>query len=64
MTDGYLLFVWSPDGYSLRELEGDLPDVGEEFDDDEGGPTIVINKIGISPLPNDSRPCAFSFGKN
>ena len=62
MPDAYLLFVWSPSGYSLRELEGDLPHVGEGFDD--GGRTIVINKIGRSPLPGDPRPCAFSIGKD
>ncbi len=62
MSNGYLLFVWSPAGYSLRELNGDLPHIGEELDDD--GRTIVINKIGVSPLPGDTRPCAYSFGKN
>ena len=62
MPEGYVLFVWSPDGYSLRELEGDPPHIGEELDDD--GRTIVINKIGVSPLPGDSRPCAYSFGKS
>jgi hypothetical protein len=62
MSDDYLLFVWSPTGYSLRELDGDLPHIGEEFDDD--GRTIVINKVGRSPLPGDPRPCAFSFGRN
>ena len=25
---GYLLFVWSPAGYTLREMEGDPPEVG------------------------------------
>ena len=53
MSDAYLLFVWSPTGYSLRELDGELPHIGEEFDDD--GRTIVINKIGRSPLPGDPR---------
>jgi len=62
VSNGYLLFVWSPAGYSLRELNGDLPHIGEELDDD--GRTIVINKIGVSPLPGDTRPCAYSFGKN
>jgi hypothetical protein len=57
----YLLFVWSPAGYTLRELDGDLPQVGQELD--EGGNTIVISKIGASPLPGDARPCAFSVGK-
>ena len=58
----FILFVWSPTGYTIRELAGDLPHVGEEFDDD--GRLIVINKIGASPLPGDPRPCAYSFGRD
>jgi hypothetical protein len=61
MADGYLLFVWSPAGYELRELQGEPPTVGEELESD--GHTIVINKIGASPLPGDTRPCAYSVGK-
>jgi len=48
MADGFLLFVWSPSGYSLRELEGEPPHLGDEFDDD--GRTIVINKLGRIPV--------------
>ncbi len=62
MSNGYLLFVSSPAGYSLRELEGDPPNVGDEVEDD--GRTVVINKVGRSPLPGDPRPCAYSFGKS
>ncbi|HEY3184010.1 MAG TPA: hypothetical protein VGJ77_14310 [Gaiellaceae bacterium] len=58
---GYLLFVWSPGGYTLRELDGDPPAVGHEFED--GDRTLVVSKIGASPLPGDSRRCAFSVGK-
>jgi hypothetical protein len=58
----FLLFVWSPTGYTIRELDGELPQVGQELDDD--GRTIVINKIGASPLPGDNRPCAYSFGRD
>ena len=57
----YVLFVWSPAGYTLREMEGDPPQVGHEFE--ENGQTLVINKIGVSPLPGDTRQCAFSVGK-
>ena len=57
----YVLFVWSPAGYTLREVEGDLPHVGDELDDN--GHTLVVNKIGASPLPGDNRACAFSVGK-
>ena len=57
---GYLLFLWSPTGYTLREAEGELPGVGEELD--EGGRTIVVTKVGASPLPGDPRPCAYTVG--
>jgi hypothetical protein len=57
----YVLFVWSPAGYTLRELEGDLPHVGDELDDN--GHTLVVSKIGASPLPGDDRACAYSVGK-
>jgi hypothetical protein len=59
--NGYLLFVWSPAGYSLRELQGDPPKLGHEFE--EGERRLVVNKIGASPLPGDTRRCVFSVGK-
>jgi hypothetical protein len=62
MAEGpsYLLFLWSPTGYSLREVQGEPPQVGYEFED--GGHTLVVNKIGVSPLPGDTRACVFSVG--
>lgn len=60
--DGYLLMVWSPAGYTLRELEGTPPPLGHEFEDGER--MLVVNKIGASPLPGDDRACAFSVGKS
>jgi hypothetical protein len=57
---GYLLFVWSPSGYTLREMPGELPAVGQEVI--EGERTLVVSKIGASPLPGDTRPCAYSLG--
>lgn len=57
---GYLLMVWSPAGYTLREQEGDMPSIGHTFEDD--GRKLVVNKIGVSPYPGDDRPCAFSVG--
>jgi hypothetical protein len=64
MAEGssYLLFLWSPTGYSLREVEGDPPPVGHEFE--EGNHLHVVNKIGVSPLPGDTRACVFSVGKD
>jgi hypothetical protein len=61
MADGYVLMVWSPAGYTLREMQGDLPPIGHEFED--GDHTLVVSKIGASPLPGDRRQCAFSVGK-
>jgi hypothetical protein len=57
----YVLFVWSPAGYTLRELDGDPPELGHEFE--EGEQTLVVTKIGASPLPGDSRACVFSIAK-
>jgi hypothetical protein len=56
---GYLLFVWSPSGYSLREVDGEAPHVGQELD----GGKLVVSKVGASPYPGDPRPCVYSMGK-
>jgi hypothetical protein len=56
----YLLFAWAPTGYELREQEGDLPDVGDVVDVNDR--RVSITKIGVSPLPGDNRPCAYSMG--
>ncbi|HVC87895.1 MAG TPA: hypothetical protein VNC40_10780 [Gaiellaceae bacterium] len=61
-SSGYLLFVWSPAGYSLREVPGDPPELGHEFDEDEH--RLVVSKVGASPLPGDSRRCVFAVGKS
>lgn len=56
----YLLFVWTPTGYELREQEGEPPSVGEQVEIDEK--RLSITKLGVSPLPGDDRVCAFSMG--
>jgi hypothetical protein len=61
MAEEYVLMVWSPAGYTLRELEGDLPQPGVELED--GDHILVVNKIGASPLPGDTRACAYTVGK-
>jgi hypothetical protein len=61
MAEGsYLLFLWSPAGYTLREVEGEPPQIGHEFED--GNHKLVVNKIGASPLPGDTRACAYLQG--
>jgi hypothetical protein len=62
MNGGYVLMVWSPSGYTLRELDGDPPQPGHEFAD--GDRMLVVSKIGASPLPGDTRACAYSVGKS
>ena len=56
----YLLFVWKPTGYELREREGELPSVGSELEED--GKKLRVAKIAPSPLPGDARPCVYLQG--
>jgi len=53
----HVLFVWTPGGYQLIERGGEPPAVGSEIEVD--GRTERVTKIGPSPLPGDSRPCAY-----
>ena len=58
MADGnYLLFIWKPSGYELRETNGELPAIGSEIDTDDG--KLQVTKVAASPLPNDPRPCVY-----
>ncbi len=56
----YLIFVWTPTGYELREQDGDPPSVGDRVEVDEK--RLSITKLGVSPLPGDDRVCAYSMG--
>jgi hypothetical protein len=58
---GYLLLVWSPAGYTVREREGEPPEVGQEVTED--GRELVVTKVGASPFPGDPRRCAYSLGR-
>jgi hypothetical protein len=53
----YLVFVWTPGGYELREEEGDPPQPGETVERD--GKRWNVVKLAPSPLPNDGRACAY-----
>ncbi|MEP6978519.1 MAG: hypothetical protein ABI948_10750 [Thermoleophilia bacterium] len=58
MSEGtYLLFVWTPNGYELREQQGELPEPGAEIE--VGEQRLRVTKIAPSPLPGDSRLCAY-----
>jgi hypothetical protein len=56
----YLLFVWAPTGYELREQEGEPPKAGDRVE--VGDSHLEIIKLGVSPLPGDDRVCAFAQG--
>ena len=61
MSEGtYLLFVWSPNGYELREQQGELPEPGAEIE--VGERRLRVTKVAPSPLPGDSRLCAYVSG--
>jgi hypothetical protein len=61
MSDGtYLLFVWTPNGYELREEHGEPPKAGEAVENN--GKRWHVVKVGPSPLPGDTRPCAYLQG--
>ena len=54
----YVLFVWSPSGWTLQQREGQPPSVGATI---ENCDTLLrVSKIGPSPLPGDRRRCAFT----
>ena len=53
----YLVFVWRPSGYELREREGEPPAVGEQIEEDST--PMTVTKVAPSPLPGDERRCAY-----
>jgi hypothetical protein len=53
----YLLFIWKPTGYELREVDGELPALGSVLEEEDG--RMVVTRIGPSPLPGDDRRCAY-----
>ena len=54
----YLVFLWKATGYELRERKGEPPALGSELEEDEV--RYHVDKLGTSPLPGDSRPCAYA----
>jgi len=54
---GHVLFVWSPSGYELRERDGEPPSVGDVVEEEDG--RMRVSKLAPSPLPGDTRTCAY-----
>lgn len=57
MADGYLLFIWKPSGYELRDASGEPPNIGDEVDADDT--KLRVTKVAPSPLPGDARTCVY-----
>ena len=55
--NAYLLFVWKPTGYELRERTGELPELGAQVEEEDG--RYRVTKVAPSPLPGDGRRCAY-----
>jgi hypothetical protein len=53
----HLRFVWKATGYELREREGEVPSVGDEVEEDDE--RLFVTKVAPSPLPGDTRRCAY-----
>jgi hypothetical protein len=58
---GWVAFVASPHGYRLLDGPGPLPAVGATILLD--GAPHRVGKVGPSPLPGDSRRCAYLTGE-
>ncbi len=57
-VEEHLLFVSTSRGYALVEKEGAPPPLGRDIKMSEQG-SFLVAKLGPSPLPNDSRICAY-----
>jgi hypothetical protein len=53
----YLVFVWKPTGYELRERDGEPPGVGQQIEED--ATPMTVTKVAPSPLPGDPRRCVY-----
>jgi chromosome segregation ATPase len=56
---GHLRFMAFSEGYTLSELDDPCPRPGDLVEVDER--QFLVARTGRSPLPADSRPCAFLF---
>jgi hypothetical protein len=55
----HLVFISSSSGYTLAEVDGNPPLLGEEIEVPEHPGSFQVTKLGPSPLPNDPRICAY-----
>jgi chromosome segregation ATPase len=55
----FIAFVPNGSGYSIQDLNGIAPVVGERIAVPDWAGEFVVTRIGPSPLPRDRRPCAY-----
>ncbi len=55
----FVAFAPTEEGYRLVVVGAPLPAVGDEIELPEAPGRLVVTRIGASPLPLDSRPCAY-----
>ena len=58
-AEGCVAFAPTPAGYRLVELPGAPPELGATIEVAECEGPLVVTRYGRSPLPLDSRPCAY-----
>ena len=54
---GHVLFLPTPDGYTIIEADEQPPPVGQLLLLDRG--CFRVQRVGRSPFPHDRRPCLF-----
>jgi hypothetical protein len=55
----HVAFVPTAAGYALVERDGPAPEVGAVVESPDGQDSLVVTRVGRSPLPFDERPCAY-----
>ncbi len=58
-AEGCVAFAPTADGYRLVELPGRPPEIGSTLELDVCDGPLVVTRYGSSPLPLDSRSCAY-----
>ena len=58
-AEGYVAFAPTPSGYRLVGIPGAAPELGATVELEECEGPLVVTRYGRSPLPLDSRPCAY-----
>jgi tetrahydromethanopterin S-methyltransferase subunit G len=55
----YVAFAPTPDGYRLVAVDGRAPAVGEQVQLPQCEAALRVTRLGTSPIPLDTRPCAY-----